>query len=76
MLRCRYDGVRYGERASASELNGLYQQTRATGLGAEVKRRILMGTHVLSAGYYDAYYKKAQQVRAVLRCAVRVESQL
>jgi aspartyl-tRNA(Asn)/glutamyl-tRNA(Gln) amidotransferase subunit A len=54
--------VRYGNRAKAETLAGLYQVTRGEGLGEEVKRRILMGTYALSAGYYDAFYKKAQQV--------------
>ena len=58
----RYDGVRYGHRAVHSDgLNGMYEQTRAEGFGPEVKRRILLGTYVLSAGYYDAYYLKAQE---------------
>jgi aspartyl-tRNA(Asn)/glutamyl-tRNA(Gln) amidotransferase subunit A len=64
----RYDGVRYGRRAAAhASLTELYEETRAEGFGAEVKRRILLGTYVLSAGYYDAYYRKAQQVRTLLR---------
>jgi aspartyl-tRNA(Asn)/glutamyl-tRNA(Gln) amidotransferase subunit A len=64
----RYDGVRYGRRAASHDsLTELYERTRAEGFGAEVKRRILLGTYVLSAGYYDAYYKKAQQVRTLLR---------
>jgi aspartyl-tRNA(Asn)/glutamyl-tRNA(Gln) amidotransferase subunit A len=65
----RYDGVRYGHRAvdGAGGVTALYERTRAEGFGAEVKRRILLGTYVLSAGYYDAYYKKAQQVRTLLR---------
>ncbi|KAL2933412.1 Glutamyl-tRNA(Gln) amidotransferase subunit A chloroplastic/mitochondrial, partial [Bienertia sinuspersici] len=57
----RYDGVRYGNRIAAGELTHLYGDTRAGGFGPEVKRRILMGTYALSAGYYDAYYKRAQQ---------------
>src|SRR5262249_29244117 len=58
----RFDGVRYGHRAgSYSDLNDMYEKTRADGFGAEVKRRILVGTYVLSHGYYDAYYLKAQQ---------------
>jgi aspartyl-tRNA(Asn)/glutamyl-tRNA(Gln) amidotransferase subunit A len=61
----RYDGVRYSTRAPADSLSEMYRQTRA-GFGAEVKRRIILGTYVLSAGYYDAYYKKAQQVRALI----------
>jgi len=64
----RFDGVRYGRRASgARTLTELYERSRSEGFGAEVKRRILLGTYVLSAGYYDAYYRKAQQVRALLR---------
>ena len=65
----RYDGVRYGHRAAdgAGGITALYERTRAEGFGPEVKRRILLGTYVLSAGYYDAYYKKAQQVRTLLR---------
>lgn len=63
----RFDGVRYGFRAPEAEtLAQMYRQTRDKGFGAEVKRRILLGTYVLSAGYYDAYYKKAQQVRRLL----------
>ncbi|CAM0901946.1 unnamed protein product [Alopecurus aequalis] len=63
----RYDGIRYGKQASADELNELYGDSRASGLGHEVKMRILMGTYVLSAGYYDAYYKRAQQVRTLVK---------
>ena len=63
----RYDGVKYGFRASASTLEEMYKQTRSQGFGSEVKRRILLGTYVLSAGYYDAYYRKAQQVRTLIR---------
>jgi aspartyl-tRNA(Asn)/glutamyl-tRNA(Gln) amidotransferase subunit A len=64
----RYDGVRYGRRAEGSVgLTDMYQRTRSEGFGSEVKRRILLGTYVLSAGYYDAYYRKAQQVRTLLR---------
>ncbi len=63
----RFDGVRYGYRSPASEtLGGLYNNSREEGFGAEVKRRILLGTYALSAGYYDAYYRKAQQVRRLL----------
>ena len=54
--------MRYGARAGAQELNEMYRSSRGEGLGAEVKRRILMGTYALSSGYYDAYYKRAQQV--------------
>jgi aspartyl-tRNA(Asn)/glutamyl-tRNA(Gln) amidotransferase subunit A len=63
----RFDGVRYGHRTDAPEnLTSLYCHSRDEGFGAEVKRRILLGTYALSAGYYDAYYKKAQQVRRLL----------
>jgi aspartyl-tRNA(Asn)/glutamyl-tRNA(Gln) amidotransferase subunit A len=63
----RFDGVRYGLRAPQSDtLAAMYRRTRDLGFGAEVKRRILLGTYVLSHGYYDAYYKKAQQVRRLL----------
>ncbi|HXE30230.1 MAG TPA: Asp-tRNA(Asn)/Glu-tRNA(Gln) amidotransferase subunit GatA [Terriglobales bacterium] len=62
----RYDGIRYGRRAPADTLSALYRLSRNQGFGAEVKRRILLGTYVLSAGYYDAYYRKAQQVRRLL----------
>ncbi|NCY25994.1 MAG: Asp-tRNA(Asn)/Glu-tRNA(Gln) amidotransferase subunit GatA, partial [Alphaproteobacteria bacterium] len=63
----RYDGVRFGARVAGSDLTELYEKTRAAGFGAEVKRRIMIGTYVLSAGYYDAYYLKAQQVRALIK---------
>jgi aspartyl-tRNA(Asn)/glutamyl-tRNA(Gln) amidotransferase subunit A len=64
----RFDGVRYGHRAAhARDLGDMYRATRSEGFGAEVKRRILLGTYVLSAGYYDAYYRKAQQLRTLLR---------
>jgi aspartyl-tRNA(Asn)/glutamyl-tRNA(Gln) amidotransferase subunit A len=65
----RYDGVRYGFRAAGTgdDLTTMYARTRAQGFGAEVKRRIMLGTYVLSAGYYDAYYLKAQQVRTLIR---------
>ncbi|HSH54677.1 MAG TPA: Asp-tRNA(Asn)/Glu-tRNA(Gln) amidotransferase subunit GatA [Methylotenera sp.] len=63
----RYDGVRYGHRAeSYTDLMDMYCKSRAEGFGAEVKRRILIGTYVLSAGYYDAYYLKAQQIRRLI----------
>ena len=63
----RYDGVRYGHRAAKyGDLNDMYMKSRAEGFGAEVKRRILIGTYVLSAGYYDAYYLKAQQIRRLI----------
>jgi aspartyl-tRNA(Asn)/glutamyl-tRNA(Gln) amidotransferase subunit A len=64
----RYDGVRYGLRVSGNDgLNGMYSATRAEGFGAEVKRRIMIGTYVLSAGFYDAYFTKAQKVRALIK---------
>jgi aspartyl-tRNA(Asn)/glutamyl-tRNA(Gln) amidotransferase subunit A len=64
----RYDGVRYGRRAEGVDgLTEMYERTRSEGFGDEVKRRIVLGTYVLSAGYYDAYYRKAQQVRTLLR---------
>jgi aspartyl-tRNA(Asn)/glutamyl-tRNA(Gln) amidotransferase subunit A len=63
----RFDGVRYGHRAKdATTLSAMYRKSRDEGFGTEVKRRILLGTYVLSAGYYDAYYRKAQQVRMLL----------
>jgi aspartyl-tRNA(Asn)/glutamyl-tRNA(Gln) amidotransferase subunit A len=62
----RFDGVRYGLRANGEGLRGMYEATRSNGFGPEVTRRILLGTYVLSAGYYDAYYRKAQQVRALI----------
>ncbi|HMS44897.1 MAG TPA: amidase family protein, partial [Alphaproteobacteria bacterium] len=62
----RYDGVRYGLRIPAQTLDDMYELTRAAGFGREVKRRILIGTYVLSAGYYDAYYVKAQKLRALI----------
>jgi aspartyl-tRNA(Asn)/glutamyl-tRNA(Gln) amidotransferase subunit A len=65
----RYDGVKYGYRSSDSSqgLKTMYSKTRDEGFGAEVKRRIMLGTYVLSAGYYDAFYLKAQQVRTLLK---------
>jgi aspartyl-tRNA(Asn)/glutamyl-tRNA(Gln) amidotransferase subunit A len=64
----RYDGVRYGYRDDAArDLAALYTRSRSGGFGAEVKRRIMLGTYVLSSGYYDAYYRKAQQVRTLIR---------
>jgi aspartyl-tRNA(Asn)/glutamyl-tRNA(Gln) amidotransferase subunit A len=64
----RFDGVRYGFRAEGShELREMYRKTREEGFGAEVKRRIMLGTYVLSSGYYDAYYSKAQKVRALVK---------
>ena len=62
----RYDGVRYGARVPGNSIEELYENTRAEGFGKEVRRRILIGTYVLSAGYYDAYYRKAQRVRALI----------
>ncbi len=62
----RFDGVRYGLRIEGDGLGAMYEATRSRGFGAEVTRRILLGTYVLSAGYYDAYYRKAQQVRALI----------
>ena len=62
----RYDGVRFGARVPGRDLMDLYEQTRAEGFGEEVRRRILIGTYVLSAGYYDAYYTRAQKVRALI----------
>jgi aspartyl-tRNA(Asn)/glutamyl-tRNA(Gln) amidotransferase subunit A len=62
----RFDGVRYGLRVRGSTLRDTYERTRSKGFGPEVTRRILLGTYVLSAGYYDAYYKKAQEVRALI----------
>ncbi len=63
----RYDGARYGARAADGDLGAMYMKSREQGFGAEVKRRIMLGTYVLSAGYYDAYYLKAQQVRTLIR---------
>jgi aspartyl-tRNA(Asn)/glutamyl-tRNA(Gln) amidotransferase subunit A len=63
----RYDGVKYGMRAETDNLMSMYTQTRAEGFGAEVKRRIMLGTYALSAGYYDAYYLKAQKVRTLIK---------
>ncbi len=63
----RYDGIRYGLRANAEDTIALYEMTRAQGFGAEVKRRIMLGTFALSAGYYDAYYLKAMKVRTLIR---------
>jgi aspartyl-tRNA(Asn)/glutamyl-tRNA(Gln) amidotransferase subunit A len=62
----RYDGVRYGLRVPGNSLDEMYELTRAAGFGKEVKRRVLIGTYVLSAGYYDAYYLKAQRVRSLI----------
>ena len=63
----RYDGVRYGLRVEGDDIIDMYEKTRAAGFGAEVKRRVLIGTYVLSAGYYDAYYLKAQRVRTLIK---------
>ena len=66
----RYDGVRYGHRARLAEGDGItemYEKTRAEGFGAEVKRRVMIGTYVLSAGFYDAYYNRARKVRALIK---------
>jgi aspartyl-tRNA(Asn)/glutamyl-tRNA(Gln) amidotransferase subunit A len=62
----RYDGVRFGLRVPGGTLDEMYQNTRGEGFGAEVRRRVLIGTYALSAGYYDAYYLKAQKVRALI----------
>ena len=62
----RFDGVRYGRRGDGAGLRDMYERTRSNGFGPEVTRRILLGTYVLSAGYYDAYYKKAQEVRGLI----------
>ena len=65
----RFDGVRYGHRSDmATDVFSLYTKSRAEGFGAEVKRRIIMGTYVLSSGYYDAYYGRAQKVRTLIKC--------
>jgi aspartyl-tRNA(Asn)/glutamyl-tRNA(Gln) amidotransferase subunit A len=63
----RYDGVRYGLRVDGDDIIDMYEKTRAAGFGKEVKRRVLIGTYVLSAGYYDAYYVKAQKVRTLIK---------
>jgi len=63
----RYDGVRYGLRENARDVIGMYEQTRARGFGKEVRRRVMIGTYVLSAGYYDAYYLRAQKVRTLIK---------
>src|SRR5439155_20669344 len=63
----RYDGVRYGLRVSGRDIIGMYEKTRAKGFGKEVRRRIMIGTYVLSAGYYDAYYLRAQKVRTLIK---------
>ena len=71
----RYDGIRYGFSAPGDTLLAVYEQSRAEGFGPEVKRRILLGTHVLSAGYYDAYYGKAELVRRKMREELRAQFQ-
>ncbi len=63
----RYDGVRYGLRVPGGDVTDMYEKTRAKGFGAEVRRRVLIGTYVLSAGYYDAYYLRAQKVRTLIK---------
>jgi aspartyl-tRNA(Asn)/glutamyl-tRNA(Gln) amidotransferase subunit A len=63
----RYDGVRYGLRVPGRDVADMYQKTRAEGFGPEVRRRIMIGTYVLSAGYYDAYYLRAQKVRTLIK---------
>jgi aspartyl-tRNA(Asn)/glutamyl-tRNA(Gln) amidotransferase subunit A len=63
----RYDGVRYGLREPSADIIGLYEKTRAKGFGAEVRRRLMIGTYVLSAGYYDAYYVRAQKIRTLIK---------
>ena len=63
----RYDGVRYGLRVPGDDIVSMYENTRAAGFGKEVKRRVLIGTYVLSAGYYDAYYLRAQKVRSLIK---------
>jgi aspartyl-tRNA(Asn)/glutamyl-tRNA(Gln) amidotransferase subunit A len=63
----RYDGVRYGLREQGRDVTGMYEATRAAGFGKEVRRRIMIGTYVLSAGYYDAYYLRAQKVRTLIK---------
>jgi aspartyl-tRNA(Asn)/glutamyl-tRNA(Gln) amidotransferase subunit A len=63
----RYDGVRYGLRVSGGDITGMYERTRGEGFGAEVRRRVMIGTYVLSAGYYDAYYVRAQKLRTLIK---------
>ena len=63
----RYDGVRYGLRVPGRDIIDMYEKTRAEGFGKEVRRRIMIGTYVLSAGYYDAYYLRAQKVRTLIK---------
>jgi len=63
----RYDGVRYGLRVPGRDIIDMYEGTRSAGFGAEVRRRVMIGTYVLSAGYYDAYYLRAQKVRTLIK---------
>jgi aspartyl-tRNA(Asn)/glutamyl-tRNA(Gln) amidotransferase subunit A len=63
----RYDGVRYGLRGPGRDIVGMYEKTRAEGFGKEVRRRVMIGTYVLSAGYYEAYYVRAQKVRTLIK---------
>ena len=63
----RYDGVRYGLRERGRDITDMYEKTRAKGFGAEVRRRVMIGTYVLSAGYYDAYYVRAQKIRSLIK---------
>jgi aspartyl-tRNA(Asn)/glutamyl-tRNA(Gln) amidotransferase subunit A len=63
----RYDGVKYGFRSEGQNLIDMYEKTRSEGFGSEVQRRIMIGTYVLSSGYYDAYYLKAQKVRRLIK---------
>jgi len=63
----RYDGVRYGLRVPGRDVIGMYENTRGNGFGAEARRRVMIGTYVLSAGYYDAYYLRAQKVRTLIK---------
>ena len=63
----RFDGIRYGQRVDSKDLDAVYSKSKTEGFGAEVQRRILLGTFALSTGYYDAYYTKAQKVRALIR---------
>src|SRR6202040_2606945 len=63
----RYDGVRFGLRVPGDTIDDMYELTRAAGFGPEVRRRVLIGTYVLSAGYYDAYYLRAQKVRTLIK---------
>ncbi|HWV01116.1 MAG TPA: amidase family protein, partial [Devosia sp.] len=63
----RYDGVKYGLRVTGKDITDMYELTRAKGFGAEVRRRLMIGTYVLSAGYYDAYYVRAQKVRTLIK---------